>query len=330
MSPGRKPRRSPASTAGRVSTMRCTVLRSSASTAQATARKVLPVPAGPMPKLMSCVSMWRRYCSWFGVRAARSARRVCSTMRPASGAAVSGCGWRSACCSASASIGCAAPSYKRCSRASAASAAARSPSMRKRSLRCEMLTPSERSMVRRCSSTAPHRCDRRVLSVGVKAWRRITARAPRSKDRRSGTSAHCRPVIPVHPSGTMLVAMQRPCPPTAARSLSRGLSQWLLCLGLLWLAASGAAAQSVSIHAAQAVVSDSPTFPDRHDGAAGRPARRLVAQPARQQRAGLVSTELHRPGPARTRRPARAVHRACLHQSRGLPERTAGAQRRVR
>lgn len=37
-SPGRKPRRSPASTAGRVSTMRCTALRSSASTAQATAR----------------------------------------------------------------------------------------------------------------------------------------------------------------------------------------------------------------------------------------------------------------------------------------------------
>jgi len=63
------------------------------------------------------------------------------------------------------------------------------------------------------------------------------------------------------PSGTILVAMQRPCPPTAARSLSRGLSQWLLCLGLLWLAAAGAAAQSVNVHAAQAVVSDSPSFP---------------------------------------------------------------------
>jgi two-component system sensor histidine kinase UhpB len=59
----------------------------------------------------------------------------------------------------------------------------------------------------------------------------------------------------------MLAAMQRPCPPTAARSLSRGLSQWLLCLGLLWLAATGAVAQSVSIHAAQAVASDSPSFP---------------------------------------------------------------------
>jgi len=41
----------------------------------------------------------------------------------------------------------------------------------------------------------------------------------------------------------------------------RGLSQWLLCLALLWLAASGASAQSVSIHAAQAVVSDSASFP---------------------------------------------------------------------
>jgi two-component system sensor histidine kinase UhpB len=59
----------------------------------------------------------------------------------------------------------------------------------------------------------------------------------------------------------MLVAMQRPCPPTAARPLSRGLSQWLLCLGLLWLAAFGASAQTVTIHAAQAVVSDSPVFP---------------------------------------------------------------------
>src|SRR5207249_6106844 len=37
-SPGRKPRRSPASTAGRTSTMRFTLSRSSASTAHATAR----------------------------------------------------------------------------------------------------------------------------------------------------------------------------------------------------------------------------------------------------------------------------------------------------
>ena len=55
--------------------------------------------------------------------------------------------------------------------------------------------------------------------------------------------------------------MQCPCPPSAARPPLRGLSQWLLCLALLWLAATGASAQSVSIHAAQAVVSDSSSFP---------------------------------------------------------------------
>ena len=47
MSPGRKPSRSPASTAGRVSTIRLTSRRDSAATAIATARKDLPVPAGP-------------------------------------------------------------------------------------------------------------------------------------------------------------------------------------------------------------------------------------------------------------------------------------------
>src|SRR3954462_531416 len=75
-SPGRNPRRSPASTAGRTSTMRFTVSRSSASTAHATARYVLPVPAGPMPKLMSWAWMASRYATWLGVRPCRSARRV--------------------------------------------------------------------------------------------------------------------------------------------------------------------------------------------------------------------------------------------------------------
>ena len=55
--------------------------------------------------------------------------------------------------------------------------------------------------------------------------------------------------------------MQRPCPPTAARSPLCGPFQWLLCLGVLWLAAAGASAQTVSVHAAQAVVSDSASFP---------------------------------------------------------------------
>ena len=57
--PGKKPRLSPASTTGRVSTMRPTSLRRSAATAIAMARKVLPVPAGPNPKVM----VWERMAS---------------------------------------------------------------------------------------------------------------------------------------------------------------------------------------------------------------------------------------------------------------------------
>ncbi len=51
-SPGRKPRRSPASTAGRVRMIRLTSWRLSAAAAIATARNVLPVPAGPMPNVI--------------------------------------------------------------------------------------------------------------------------------------------------------------------------------------------------------------------------------------------------------------------------------------
>ena len=50
-SPGRKPSRSPASTAGRVRMIRPTCRSDSAATASAIARYVLPVPAGPMPKV---------------------------------------------------------------------------------------------------------------------------------------------------------------------------------------------------------------------------------------------------------------------------------------
>src|SRR5574340_302946 len=42
------------------------MLLSSASTAIATARYVLPVPAGPMPKVMSWPAMLSRYTDWFG------------------------------------------------------------------------------------------------------------------------------------------------------------------------------------------------------------------------------------------------------------------------
>ncbi len=47
MSPGRKPSRSPASTAGRVRMIRPTAPSESAATASAIARYVFPVPAGP-------------------------------------------------------------------------------------------------------------------------------------------------------------------------------------------------------------------------------------------------------------------------------------------
>ena len=50
--PGRNPSRSPASTAGRVSTRRLTFFAWSAWTAVAMARYVLPVPAGPMPNVI--------------------------------------------------------------------------------------------------------------------------------------------------------------------------------------------------------------------------------------------------------------------------------------
>ena len=50
-SPGRKPSRSPASTAGRVRMIRLTSRRDSAAVAIAIARNVLPVPAGPTPKV---------------------------------------------------------------------------------------------------------------------------------------------------------------------------------------------------------------------------------------------------------------------------------------
>jgi len=52
-SPGKKPNFSPASTAGRVSTMRLYWRVRSAETAHAIAKYVFPVPAGPIPNVMS-------------------------------------------------------------------------------------------------------------------------------------------------------------------------------------------------------------------------------------------------------------------------------------
>src|SRR6266852_3062923 len=68
--PGKKPNRSPASTAGRARMMRFTCLVSSALTAIATAIYVLPVPPGPTANIMSCFSissMYRFWLAFFGV-----------------------------------------------------------------------------------------------------------------------------------------------------------------------------------------------------------------------------------------------------------------------
>ena len=61
MSPGKKPKRSPASTAGRVRMMRSTSPACRARTAIATASHDLPVPAGPMPKVTTLSAIASTY-----------------------------------------------------------------------------------------------------------------------------------------------------------------------------------------------------------------------------------------------------------------------------
>src|ERR1700691_1010246 len=63
MSPGRKPRRSPASTAGRDSTSLSTKPCSSRDTACPTASHVLPVPAGPSANTSSNLRKAAKYWS---------------------------------------------------------------------------------------------------------------------------------------------------------------------------------------------------------------------------------------------------------------------------
>src|SRR3954453_3522870 len=77
MSPGRKPSRSPASTAGRVRMTRCTSPRERAAAAIATARKVLPVPAGPIPKVIVCLRIESTYPFWLTVFGAIRVLRCC-------------------------------------------------------------------------------------------------------------------------------------------------------------------------------------------------------------------------------------------------------------
>ena len=150
--------------------MRCTALRSKASTAHATAKYVLPVPAGPMPKVMSWAGILAKYVSWLGVRARKSLRRVCNATPPsasidASPASIS--------CTISVGIVRAARSYKACKTSIARVALALCPSILNCSCLWAILTSSANSIVRKCSSVGPQRCDKRVLLGGEKVWRRI-------------------------------------------------------------------------------------------------------------------------------------------------------------
>ena len=73
MSPGRKPSRSPASTAGRDRIRRSTTPCSSSETAWPTASQVLPVPAGPSANTSSCLRSAREIAVLRGVARAHDA-----------------------------------------------------------------------------------------------------------------------------------------------------------------------------------------------------------------------------------------------------------------
>ena len=195
-------------------------------------------------------------------------------------------------------------------------------------------------MLRRCSSSGAAQVrqagvvgGREGVSKDHGAWP-PAARAGKRNKRTLSPPSH-RPA----PSCTIAAAMQRPCPQPAARPSARGMSRrgWhhglhvLLCLGLLWLAAGRA-------RPAQTV-----THPRRPGGGVRQPELSLPTQPAplvdlpddwSASRPGSNGPVWYRlsftaPGLRETGRAAGAVHRACLHQPGGLPERPADPQRRA-
>src|SRR6056297_642218 len=147
--------------------MRWTRSVSSASTAQATARKVLPVPAGPTPKLTSSLEMRSRYRRWLGPRARIRPLRV---RMPTSAWSSSGSSRPEACrlrltnAEVSTSRSVWRKSFLMTRRA--ALVASGSPSMAKMLPRELISTPRRFSISLRCSSNGPHRLASRWLSAG--------------------------------------------------------------------------------------------------------------------------------------------------------------------
>src|SRR4249919_127491 len=172
-SPGRKPSFSPASTAGRTSTRRCTRASFSASTAIATARKVLPVPAGPIPKLMSCVAIACRYFAWLAPRARRVPRltRMVTSCGSMSLAAISSASYSVSCrwMSGSVSVVSAASFHSWRSNRSVLLTAVSEPSTRNTFPRLAISTPRRSSIMRRWLSNGPLRLARRSVSAGSRA-----------------------------------------------------------------------------------------------------------------------------------------------------------------
>src|SRR4249919_1876916 len=182
-SPGRKPSFSPASTAGRTSNSRCTRDSFSASTALATARKVLPVPAGPTPKLMSWVEIACRYLAWLAPRPRTTPRLTrisisCGTKSASPPAAATreifaALRRRWILCGSKSSTSLSA--YRLRSSASAARAASDSPLTRNTLARLAISTPRRDSIWRRCSSNGQARLARRSASSGSRVKSRWAA-----------------------------------------------------------------------------------------------------------------------------------------------------------